>query len=242
MKVKMSILMLFFSIAVIGQQTKEWINMLENPKYDIYDLVQKNQRDDFAKYDFSTLLVPRQEFLGYIGSDYCRLKIFFTSVTKDSTDPLIYRIKGISVVKNNKCDFAGNIIVKQIRKYKSMHFGVDDEYKNRGLVSQGIFIGEYKFEEDVQQNHSGIFQGIMTLNWYLDKFGIIHYDNIQWYSDNYKNNQYIGTWIQYSSTINKVCNWGEYRIPFSGDLDIGAGEFSPNPKYFNEGWEDLKIE
>jgi hypothetical protein len=38
-----------------------------------------------------------------------------------------------------------------------------------------------------------------------------------------------------------TCNWGEIRIPFCGDLDGGAGEFIPNPKYVKNGWEDLII-
>jgi hypothetical protein len=235
-------MLIIFSFSVSGQQTKEWINMLENPKYNTYELLKENLRVDYLKYDFSTLLIPRQEFLGYIGSDYRRIKIFFTSVTKDSADSKIYRIKGISLVRNNKCDFSGKITVEQVREYKSMHFGLDNKFKDKGLKSQGILIGEYELKENTSQNHSGIFQGIMTLNWYLDKFGIMHYDNIEWFSDNYKNNQYVGTWFEYNSTTQKVCNWGESRIPFSGDLDIGAGEFSPNPKHFVVGWDDLKIE
>ncbi|WP_148807340.1 hypothetical protein [Campylobacter concisus] len=37
----------------------------------------------------------------------------------------------------------------------------------------------------------------------------------------------------------KPCAWGHYRIPNSGDLDVGAGEFSPNIKYLNNGWSDF---
>jgi len=32
-------------------------------------------------------------------------------------------------------------------------------------------------------------------------------------------------------------NWGDYRIPDSGELDLGAGEFSPAEKYWGNGWE-----
>jgi hypothetical protein len=34
-----------------------------------------------------------------------------------------------------------------------------------------------------------------------------------------------------------VCNWGHARIPQSGNLDKGIGEFYPNEKYWDEGWE-----
>ena len=36
----------------------------------------------------------------------------------------------------------------------------------------------------------------------------------------------------------KICNWGDYRIPLCNDLDIGTGEFSPNPKYLKNGWSN----
>ncbi len=123
-----------------------------------------------------------------------------------------------------------------------MHYGIDNKYENSGFKSQGILIGSYEFKENPEKNHSGIFNGIITLNWYVDRFGIIHYDRIEWFSDRYRNNQYVGKWTDYNNGKEKICNWGEYRIPFSGDLDIGAGEFSPNEKYSNMDWGDMKIE
>lgn len=242
MKINALIILMFLSTSIFGQQPDEWMKMLNNPKDDIDKLGKENLKVDFLKYDFSTLFVPRQEFLGYIGSDYRRLKIFFTSIEKDSSNGDVYNIKGISLVGNNQCDFNGTIKIAQVRVYNTMHYGLDNKYANKGLTSQGVLIGNYEFKENPNQNHSGIFQGIMNLNWYLDKFRILHYDDIEWYSDNYKNNQYAGTWSEYNTTKQKKCNWGERRIPFSGDLDIGVGEFSPNSKYYDKGWADFKIE
>ncbi len=67
----------------------------------------------------------------------------------------------------------------------------------------------------------------------------IFYDNIESESDTYRNNQYVGTWSNYDNLSIKPCNWGECRIPFSADLDLGAGAFSPNPKYFTLGWNEF---
>jgi hypothetical protein len=117
-----------------------------------------------------------------------------------------------------------------------MHYGIDDEYKNKGILKQGVAIGTFRFEEDPSQKHVGVFKGVMTLNWYLDKFGTIHFDDLESSSDNYRNNQYVSTWTRYGTKKSKIANWGEFRIPFSGDLDIGAGEFSINPKYLGNGW------
>ncbi|MBN2174264.1 MAG: hypothetical protein JW731_09040 [Bacteroidales bacterium] len=236
------IIVLFILNTTIGQQVQQWIDGLENPKYPVDELHEENFKSKYLSYDFSTLLIPRQEFLGYIGSDYRRIRIYYTSVFKDTNNPEIYRIIGISVVLDNVCDFQGTITVEQVREYKTMHFGVDDKYKNSGFKSQGLVIGKYEFREDPGQYHSGIFSGIVTLYWYTDKYGILHYDDLEFQSDRFKNNQYVGTWSDYGHEITKPCNWGEYRIPFSGDLDIGSGFFSPNPKYFNMGWEDLKVE
>ena len=38
----------------------------------------------------------------------------------------------------------------------------------------------------------------------------------------------------------KRCNWGDYRIPNCGDLDIGAGGFSPADKYLTNGWQNYR--
>ena len=120
-----------------------------------------------------------------------------------------------------------------------MHLGVDEMYKDEGFKAQGLVIGRYNLKENTEQNHVGTFVGLMTMWWYVDKNGVIKYDDLETFSDNYKNNQYIGTWTEYGKSNSKVCNWGEYRIPFSGDLDWGAGEFSVNPKYYEKGWEEF---
>ena len=144
------------------------------------------------------------------------------------------------MVKSNKCDFTGTITIRQAREFETFHYGVDEMYRETGLKAQGVIIGEYSLKENKDQPHSGEFIGIMSLMWFIDKNGVLCYDNIDNYSDSYRNYQYIGIWKDYSSKNDKTCNWGEYRIPFSGDLDIGAGEFSPNEKYYEKGWKTDK--
>ncbi|MCK9452376.1 MAG: hypothetical protein M0Q90_11850 [Bacteroidales bacterium] len=242
MKTSVSILLILISVTIFGQQTESWKENLENPKFSSNELIKGNLKSEYLKYDFSTLLTPKHDFLGFIGQDFRRIKIYFTSLTKDINNQDVYFVTGLSVVGDNVCDFEGEIKIDQVREYKSMHFGLDNKYENAGFKSQGILIGKYKFEENSSQSHSGIFEGIVTLNWFVDKFEIIHYDDIEWFSDRYRNNQYVGTWKEYKNDKEKICNWGAYRIPFSGDLDIGAGEFHPNPKYVNQGWEDFIFE
>lgn len=231
---------ILLSVPAQAEQMDKWIESLENPRWEIFRLKDDNFKSKYNKFNFSTLLMPRNDFLGYIGPNFRRLKIKLTTVKKESSTQDQYKVIGYSIVDNNKCDFEGVIKLIQIREYKQMHYGVDDEYKDRGVQSQGILLGEYVFKENAKQKFSGIFEGIMTLYWYVDKKGQIKYDDIESFSDNYKNNQYVGTWRQHKRENRRVANWGEYRIPFSEDLDIGAGEFGVNPRYYKEGWQDFE--
>jgi hypothetical protein len=231
--------MLIASVAY-GNQTEDWTKQLEHPQWKSSELKDENFKSKYINYNFSKLLIPKSDFLGYIGSNYKRIKIYFQSINKIKPDT--YYVKGTSITGGNKCNFEGQILIKQIREYKKMHLGCDDEFKDRGFKAQGLLLGEYKFEENRVQKHSGVFTGIMTFYWFVDKNGNIQYDDIEKdYSDPYNNNQYIGEWREYRSNVIKICNWGEYRIPFSGDLDIGAGEFGVDPKYYKQGWEDFSI-
>ena len=67
----------------------------------------------------------------------------------------------------------------------------------------------------------------------------LHYDDLNYASDSFTNNQFVGSWKSYSSNLAKLCNWGDYRIPNSGNFDIGAGDFSPNTKDVSLGWQTV---
>ena len=240
MKKLFLLLIILLASNAYGNQIDEWTRQLESPQGESFELKAENFKSKYINYDFSKLLMPKSDFLGYIGPNYKRIKIYFQSINR--IKPYTYYVKGESVTNGNKCNFEGQIIIKQIREYEKMHFGCDDEFKDRGFKAQGLLLGEYKFEENKGQKHSGIFTGIMRLFWFIDKNGHIQYDDIQKESsDYYNNNQYIGEWREFGKNVIKTCNWGEYRIPLSGDLDNGAGEFGVNPKYYNQGWDDFEI-
>ncbi len=61
-------------------------------------------------------------------------------------------------------------------------------------------------------------------------------------ADGFSNNQFTGSWTSYKTNASKKCNWGDYRIPECGDLDIGAGEFIVNEKYIKNGWTSYMLE
>ncbi|GAB3835714.1 hypothetical protein [Hymenobacter jeollabukensis] len=81
---------------------------------------------------------------------------------------------------------------------------------------------------------------MLHAKWYEDARGRLYYDDLLSFADSYANNQGVGTWTSYRSKQVKRCNWGRHRIPNSGDLDQGAGEFSPTDKYLPYGWQQYR--
>ncbi|GHT79687.1 hypothetical protein AGMMS50262_23670 [Bacteroidia bacterium] len=200
------------------------------------------------KYDFSPIWLERNDaLLGFIdGNNYQRLKIKFLSIVKNPTDSSKYFVYGKSMVKSNICSFLGEIkiiSIGQIKTDKEEKQSLFMEYQDEGrrakrfLSPEYLLLAEYSFYEDLKVKGSGKFEGILKTNFYVyeDK---VHYNDLRMEtSDLFNNNQYVGTWTSYSTNKSKICNWGEFRIPYAENLDIGVGEFQPNEIYLSFGWK-----
>ena len=235
------LLILLITVNFYGQTNEREINWVNKILGD-EELSKSEYKNSYLKYDFGSLWTKTENssVFGFIGDDFQRLYMKILSAKKDKDRPDTYLISGRSMVKNNICDFTGTIVITKARVYKNMHWGVDDEYRNKGIKKQGIIIAEYNFQEDRTQKHVGVFEGVLFTAWYIDKTGQIQYDDIRSESDGYSNNQFVGTWKSYDSKIIKTAHWGDHRIPLSGDLDGGAGEFSPLDKYLEFGWQNYQ--
>jgi hypothetical protein len=185
---------------------------------------------EIEDYDFSEIWTEFQHArYGFIGKNYQRIQIHFISIIKNQDNPLEYLVYGKSKVGNNICEFSGTMSPLHARYYKE--FDVD-------TLKQGFLLSKCELFENPKQSYSGEFKGILKSNWYITTKGNIKYDDLQLAADSYSNNGFVGTWKNYKSKEEKTCNWGEFRIPFSGDLDIGVAEFHPNKKYLQYGWSD----
>lgn len=184
--------------------------------------------------DFSSILADkRADFIGYIGNDYHKMNISFHTIKKESNTT--YSISGSSKVKTNVCAFLGSAQILDVRELNEYEYGVDQFMKDK-IKKQGICIARYNLEEEKEQKGSGTFSGILLFHWYIDNNNQLNYDDISDDSDDYSNNQFAGIWRSHSTGKEKKCAWGQFRIPDSGDLDIGAAEFSANPIYVDNGW------
>ena len=180
-----------------------------------------------------SVMIDKQEPLGFIGENYQRFYIHFDSATQNTNNPLEYNIYGKTKVKRNICSFQGRIIISESKTY--------DGEDVPGL-KQGFVKGKYEFYEQSSQIGSGVLTGEFQTNFYIDKTGKLKYDAVMFMSDGFENNQFKGTWVKYKTHISKKCNWGDYRIPESKELDCGAGEFSPVDKYDEFGWKEYNQE
>lgn len=210
---------LLMSISLVAQTNKED----ENPLFN---------------YDYSPIFSYKEtDYIGYIGDDYQRFYFKIDEVEKLSRT--LYSVKGKTKVKSNICSFEGSITVSDIIENDEIEF-VDNEFVGQKVEKQGVLEGVYSFAEDHRQLGSGFFSGKLSCSWYIDEKGELHYDDLLLYSDGYCNNQFEGTWTSYKTKKSKKCNWGHYRIPDRGSLDIGAGEFSPDPAYYSVGWANYE--
>lgn len=184
------------------------------------------RQNDLTTLDYSTIwLAEQDEIIGFIGDNYQRIRIRFLSVEQDKNNKTCYIVRGKSKVKDNICDFAGKIQVNEVRITETRP------------LEKAVILATYNLKEDTSQSNSGYFKGELTSYIYREN-GKIVFDDLEWgISDPYNNNQFEGKWIHYITKQSKKCNWGIARIPDSGELDMGAGEFYPNPAYKDNGWD-----
>lgn len=223
------ILFSLVSIVANGQSNIEQFKQLTlNNEY----VDEKDIKANLIKYDFSPIftMTSSQSIMGFIGAEYQRFQIKFVSVIKDARNPDRYLVYGKSMVKGNVCQFQGTMVIESARRVKNL------EYPD---VTSGLIFGKYVFYEDASQKHVGIFEGNFSSNWYIDKNGAVQYDDLMDGADGFSNNLFVGNWIAYGGTKPRPCHWGDYRIPLSGDLDNGAGEFYPDEKYVQNGWQNF---
>ena len=215
------------------------VNMFsqEGIKADVLSEIAENDVSDlFTLSEFrienSERVVGRPEPLGYIGENFQRFYIKFLSVIQNPEKPLEYFVYGKTRVKNNICPFQGRIVIDKAIVFSGGEFP---------SIDNGAISGTYLFYEDSDYSGTGYFEGNFGSFFYFNKDGDIVYDALMWGIDGYENNQFEGTWTSYHSDNSKKCNWGDFRIPNSRDLDSGAGEFGPSEKYSEFGWESYRL-
>ncbi len=190
-----------------------------------------NRIKEFDKVDCSRLwLSGSQSQRGVLGRNYELIRFFVSSVKKDKTNPRLYHVRGKTIVRDSIVDFSGTISLRAGYQVKRKDYDEWDRDQN--------LLYSYHFKENKQKANSGEFRGIGECFVRLSpRTGKVRVDSSAWYSDGSYNRTYVGTWKNYRTGIVKKCIWGDGRMPFTFDFDMGTGDIGPNPKYSTSGWQ-----
>jgi hypothetical protein len=208
----------------------------------------------YRTYNFAPLLLLASQeatrtgndvVVGFIGPNCQRLRIKLLSVRQDTLNPTRYYLAGKAKVLDHLSSFSGTLVLRQARELRQLASNGEaastaTQQAFKAARREGFVLADYELRENSGQPKCGVFRGVTRINWYVDKQNRLHYDYVYGEGDGYCNNQFVGTWTSYTTKKVLRCNWGDYRIPNSGDFDIGAGEFSPADKYLAFGWQDVR--
>ena len=184
------------------------------------------------------LNAEKSNFLGFIGANYKRLRITFTSIKKSEENKDVYEVEGFSTVMNkNKRTFKGTFSLQS--HYKFTKPADDDPPLPKKGEVEGFSTFSYELAEDENLTATGVFKGKMIVMW-LKKVNAAPVYFLPFNRDSERNYQFFGTWTSYKTKKASIASWGIYRIPCSGDFDLGDGDFGPNPKYWQYGWEEFR--
>ena len=199
-KIILFYLMLFMSPILFAEQTAKqcFSGYLDSKTHFI-------NYDKFDKFDFSGIIADtRTNFLGYIGADYHRLHINFSSVKKASNTK--YIVSGEYKITAETRPFNGEIQISEIKKYANLNYGVDDFMKGK-INAQGIALASYFLKGD------GGFQakGQMLIKWYINSDQRLAYDNISEDEYMYANDLFCGE-CKVGKAQTKPCAWGALQL------------------------------
>ncbi|MDE5607879.1 MAG: hypothetical protein K2I64_02985 [Muribaculaceae bacterium] len=174
--------------------------------------------------------------VGVLGKNYKRIDMYFYPgyVRLGKT---FYFVRGRSKVKSNICDFYGIIRVTDIHYFDFTYYlESEKEFYTEDLYK---IIGEYYFVENGRPEISGIFRGVWSADAYIDgNDNVLRVDDRDGVADGYRNRTFVGVWKKDGdSSSPKLCIWGDGRLPFTFDFDVGSGGLFPNEIYSSPEWE-----
>jgi hypothetical protein len=195
----------------------------------------------------------RPESIGYIGADFQRFYIHITRVWRDEVDYAVYHVRGKLKLGDRVCLFAGKMRIDCIEEFGKdcgHTFATIRDRDNINIAYQyeGYLRSSYSFKVFRSSKPLGVLRGDLTSYFLIDSREQVQYNNLK-LVDSYQhshplrpycNNQFKGVWLPEGSKDPIVCNWGDYRIPDSKDLDIGTEMFSPDDAFLDKGWQTYR--
>lgn len=194
-----------------------------------------------SKIDASKIyLDDRYKYIGFIGNNKKRIFVTFEEIKKSGSKE-IYTVKGETYVFQGVTrEFEGELILENHYSFDEILDNGTGNSPSNNLVRNGFSIFKFILSENKNLSSTGTFEGYSFIRWNEDKNGIFHYDETTDFDPSYINCAFVGTWKSYKTGNTSRISLGHHRLLCSDDLDWGASEFSPNPKYDKYGWADYK--
>ena len=173
-------------------------------------------------------------FNGILGDKYTRIELFIHPEV-ERIDSLTFKVKGKSKVGKNICDFTGEIQIEHI-------YNIWERANDPDSPNYYVMVCNYLFTEDKAQYGTGFFKGTYGAYCYIDEANKKVCLDIDAGGGELNNRNYVGIWQNYKTKALKRCIWGEYRLPYTFDFDIGDEDMRVNPKYNSPEWEEWQSE
>ena len=173
-------------------------------------------------------------FNGILGDKYTLIELFIHPEV-ERIDSLTFKVKGKSKVGKNICDFTGEIQIEHI-------YNIWERANDPDSPNYYVMVCNYLFTEDKAQYGTGFFKGTYGAYCYIDKANKKICLDIDAGGGELKNRNYVGIWQSYKTKAVKRCIWGDYRLPYTFDFDIGDEDMRVNPKYNSPEWEEWQSE
>ncbi len=179
---------------------------------------------------------------GTLGNDYRRIQIYLSDQI-NRKEALIFEVKGKTRMGDSLYPITGTIKIEKILKYRPKDLLGNEDAKSENY----IMYGHYHFAE-LPLKGAGEMNGtccyfvktVMNYDNHKDELSrkiVLDVDDKQ---GNYYNSQYIGIRTDYASGKTEKCLFGDNKIGYSFDFDIGTTEMSINPKYKSKDWENFQ--
>ena len=218
-----------------SQTFKDITNELLADNYTFERSLFNSEQFIYEGMDGRSLYYKETVFNGVLGDKYDRIEIYINPQV-ERTDSLTFKVTGKSKVKKNICDFTGEIHVEHI-------YNVWERANDPDSPDYYLMVCNYLFKEDEEQYGTGFFKGTYGVYCYIDEANKkVCLDIDLGGGDGYNKRNYVGTWQSYKTKAVKRCIWGQCRLPYTFDFDIGDENMRINPKYNSPEWEQWQSE
>ena len=193
-----------------------------------------SERFTYEDMNGKPLYYKETSFNGILGDKYARIEIFIHPEV-ERIDSLTFKVNGKSKVEENICDFTGEIHIEHI-------YNVWERANDPDSPNYYVMVCNYLFTEDKAQYGTGFFKGTYGAYCYIDKANKMIRLDIDVGGGEFNKQNYVGIWQSYKTKAVKRCVWGDYRLPYTFDFDIGSEDMRINPKYNSPEWEQWQYE